>query len=134
VTAQTEAPDTPRRHLLVLAHRALALPHASREDIEDEVSLVAAVADRAEREREFARLLDALAAADHDAAETALARLTGKTITDPSASSGAGRPRLGADEGDPGRAGGSRPGSPPRHLSGPSARSLADGAAGEAAS
>jgi len=117
VTAGAEVLDTPRHHLLVLAHRAVAYPHL--DDVLDEVALVSAITDRRKRADVFGALCAAVRDCDRDAAAAALDTLTGKT-TSPPASSGAAS-RLGAGEGDPGLAGGS-PGSPAPPCAGPVAQ------------
>lgn len=73
MNAATEAPDTPRRHLLVLAHRALRFGHMS---VEDEVAM-ASVLDRAAAVRAFEELCDHLVAGNRNAAESVLDLLTG---------------------------------------------------------
>jgi hypothetical protein len=75
MSAATEAPDTPRRHLLTLAHRQPSFP---RMPVEDEVALASAIADRAARDRAFGELCDALRDGEHDVAETVLDLLTGR--------------------------------------------------------
>lgn len=68
-----EAPDTPRRHLLTLAHRALGFPNMS---VEDEVALVSTIGDRKERGIVFDGLCSALARGDQEKADGQLAKLT----------------------------------------------------------
>jgi hypothetical protein len=75
VSTATEAPDTPRRHLLTLAHRQLSFP---RMPVEDEVLMASAVGDRAATLRAFSELCDALRDGEHDVAETVLDLLTGR--------------------------------------------------------
>lgn len=75
MSAVTEAPDTPRRHLLVLAHRQLAMPNMT---VEDEVALASVIADREARDRAFTSLCEALRRRDMTAAETVLDLLTGR--------------------------------------------------------
>jgi len=75
VTAATEAPDTPRRHLMTLAHRQLTFPWMA---VEDEVALASVIADDEARDRAFTALCEALRRRDNDAAETVLDLLTGR--------------------------------------------------------
>lgn len=75
MSAATEAPDTPRRHLSVLAHRKLTFPHMT---VEDEVAMACVIADAEARDRAFTALCDALRRRDHDAAETVLDLMTGR--------------------------------------------------------
>ncbi|KAB2347288.1 hypothetical protein [Actinomadura rudentiformis] len=73
-TSPDEAADTPRRHLFVLANRAVALPHMS---VEDEVAMASVIVDRFERDDEFRALCDAVRFRAHTRAEQALDVLTG---------------------------------------------------------
>ncbi len=75
MSAVTEAPDTPRRHLMTLAHRALSFPHMT---VEDELALASVIADAEARDRAFTALCDALRRGDTAAAETVLDLLTGR--------------------------------------------------------
>lgn len=75
MTALTEAPDTPRRHLMTLAHRALTFPNMT---VEDEIALASVIADREARDRAFTALCEALRRRDVAAAETVLDLLTGR--------------------------------------------------------
>ena len=75
MSAVTEAPDTPRRHLMTLAHRVLSMPWMT---VEDELALASVIADREARDRAFTSLCDALRRRDMTAAETVLDLLTGR--------------------------------------------------------
>ena len=75
MSAVTEAPDTPRRHLMTLAHRQLSFPNMT---VEDELALTSVIADREARDRAFTALCDALRRGERDAAETVLDLLTGR--------------------------------------------------------
>lgn len=75
MSAVTEAPDTPRRHLMTLAHRQLTFPHMT---VEDEVACASVLADREARDRAFTSLCEALRQHDMTAAETVLDLLTGR--------------------------------------------------------
>lgn len=75
MSAVTEAPDTPRRHLMTLAHRQLSMPNMT---VQDEVALASVIADGEARDRAFTALCDALRQRDTAAAETVLDLLTGR--------------------------------------------------------
>lgn len=77
MTAVTEAPDTPRRHIEILGRRAASFPDLG-DDVEREVALVSAITDREARERAFGELVLAYRRRDHDVAETVLDLLTGR--------------------------------------------------------
>lgn len=68
-----EATDTPRRHLLTLAHRALGFPNMS---VEDEVAMASTIGDRKERGVVFDGLCSALARGDQAKVDGQLAKLT----------------------------------------------------------
>ncbi|WUI02065.1 hypothetical protein OHR68_09745 [Spirillospora sp. NBC_00431] len=78
MSAATEAPDTPRRHLLAIAHRAITFPDLARSEVEDEVALISVIVDREARERAFRELMGALRRGERDAAETLVDLLLGR--------------------------------------------------------
>lgn len=75
MSAATETPDTPRRHIETLARRAASFPDWGS-DIEDEVALVSTIADRAAMERVFSELVLAYRRREPSKAKKALDQLT----------------------------------------------------------
>lgn len=74
MSAATQAPDTPRRHLLTLARRQLSFPNMS---VVDEVAAVSAVADPVRRDEVFTALCEAVRDGDARGQADALNVLAG---------------------------------------------------------
>lgn len=75
MSAATQAPDTPRRHMLTLARRQISMPWLS---VEDEVLALTVIGDRAATLLAFDELCRAVADSEPDVAESVLDLLTGR--------------------------------------------------------